>query len=70
MYRMFENSIFNGDISSWDVSKVTNMSFMFSYSLFNRDISSWDVSHVTKLWFMFDNCPIKEEYKPKKRKVT
>jgi hypothetical protein len=26
---MFANSIFNGDISSWDVSNVINMQYMF-----------------------------------------
>ena len=41
MSQMFyEASAFNGDISIWDVSNVTNMRFMFrqAYS-FNGDIS-------------------------------
>ena len=29
MSSMFERSKFNGDISSWNVENVTNMSFMF-----------------------------------------
>ena len=44
---------FNQDISKWDVSQVTDMSFLFSkfeymgYILgFNQDIGSWDVSKV------------------------
>jgi len=41
MYSMFNNSKFNGDISKWDVSKVTNMDSMFSGSKFNGDISQW-----------------------------
>merc|ERR1711988_1509872 len=47
-------SSFNGDLSSWDVSKVTDMSWMFSgASSFNGDLSSWDVSQVTKMDNMF-----------------
>ena len=38
---MFEDSTFNGNISNWDVSNVTTMSYMFEYSEFNQDISSW-----------------------------
>jgi hypothetical protein len=39
MGSMFEGSYFNGDISQWNVSNVTNMSCMFKDSLFNGDIS-------------------------------
>ena len=54
------------DISKWDVSKVMYMSYMFCYcNSFNQDISNWDVSSVTNMEYMFNNCPIKEEYKPK-----
>ena len=57
---------FNQDISNWDVSNVTDMRFMFSgCESFNQDISSWDVSNVIYKDRIFDNCPIKEEYKPK-----
>ena len=44
--------IFNGDISSWDVSSVTNMD-VSNASSFNGDISSWDVSNVTDMSQMF-----------------
>ena len=45
---------FNQDISSWDVSNVTNMNQMFyAASSFNQDISSWDVSKVTNMNQMF-----------------
>ena len=45
---------FNGDISLWDVSNVTNMSQMFeSCYKFNGDISGWDVSNVTHMPGMF-----------------
>jgi len=91
---MFYESEFNGDISKWNVSNVTNMERMFEYSKFNGDISKWDVSNVEKMkdmfhksefcqdisnWnvkkvssydlcWMFSDCPIKDEYKPTKRK--
>ena len=57
MSDLFMNLDFNGDISKWDVSKVTNMSYMFnSCKNFNVDISFWDVSNVTDMTFMFMLC--------------
>merc|ERR1719378_494642 len=52
---MFYSALsFNGDVSSWDVSQVTNMESMFSSaSSFNGDVSSWDVSQVTNMKSMF-----------------
>lgn len=44
---------FNGNISQWDVSNVTNMSNMFSQSSFTGDISQWDVSNVKRMKGMF-----------------
>ena len=45
---------FDGDLSGWDVSKVTDMSFMFDgASSFNGNISSWNVSAVTNMNRMF-----------------
>ena len=38
---MFLASNFNGNISNWDVSNVTNMNYMFDDSKFNGDISKW-----------------------------
>ena len=47
-------SSFNGDISKWDVSGVTNMEEMFdSASSFNGDISRWDVFSVINMHGMF-----------------
>merc|ERR1719454_1235319 len=45
---------FNGDLSKWDVSKVTNMHSMFADATsFNGDLSKWDVSKVTDMNGMF-----------------
>ena len=49
MYSMFDNSEFNGDISSWNVENVTDMRYMFNDSKFNGDISNWDVGNVTNM---------------------
>ncbi len=46
---------FNQDISSWDVSNVTNMSQMFKFAYsFNQNINSWDVSNVKDMSGMFN----------------
>ena len=52
---LFESATsFNQNISSWDVSNVTNMERMFfEASNFNQNISSWDVSNVTDMAGMF-----------------
>ena len=55
------NSTFNQDISSWDVSNVTNMGYMFSSSSFNQDIGSWDVSSVTNMEAMFYNATFNQD---------
>ena len=36
---------FNGDISKWDVSNVTDMQSMFEKSQFKGDISKWNLSN-------------------------
>ncbi len=44
---------FNGNISEWDVSNVTNMEGMFYESEFDGDISDWDVSNVENMKCLF-----------------
>jgi len=54
----YRATAFNGTISNWDVSKVTNMSSMFVVaSSFNQDLSNWDVSSVTNMSYMFHSSP-------------
>ncbi len=43
-----------GGLNSWNVSTITDMSYMFyDAASFNQDISSWDVSSVTTMSNMF-----------------
>jgi surface protein len=52
----FKRSKFNGDISQWNVSNVTNMSSMFQRSNFNGDISKWNVFNVEYMNHMFEHA--------------
>ena len=57
MSSLFNGTDFNGDISKWDVSNVTNMRSMFyKCEKFNSDISNWNVSNVTDMTSMFNGC--------------
>ena len=59
MRDLFLCSQFNGDISSWDVSNVTNMSYMFRYAKsFNQTIGNWDVSNVKEMIHMFSHAKL------------
>ncbi len=42
-----------GNISDWDVSQVTDMSYLFKNTTFNDDILNWDMSSVTNMYQMF-----------------
>ena len=65
MSYLFANINFNGDISRWDVSNVTDIHSMFSGCReFNQDISGWNVSKVNNTTDIFNACTIKDEYKP------
>ena len=67
MSHMFCSSLFNNDISKWNLSSIDNMCGMFWKSKFNQDISNWKINPECYLtYWMFDDCPIKDEYKPKK----
>ena len=56
MSKLFaDHKKFNGNISNWNTSKVTNMSNIFANSQFTKDISQWDVSKVTNMKQMFKN---------------
>ncbi|CAL6421778.1 unnamed protein product [Bathycoccus prasinos] len=49
-----DRRFFNGDISDWDTSQVTNMYQMFRGCIsFNGDIGNWDTSQVTNMRLMF-----------------
>jgi surface protein len=48
-------SNFNQNSSSWNVSSVTNMTYMLARSNFDQDIGSWDVSSVTDMSSVFFN---------------
>ena len=57
MSSLFEDSEFNGDISKWNVSNVTNMRYMFyGCESFNQPLNTWNVSKVVKMSSMFCNC--------------
>ena len=54
-----ETKSFNGGISKWDVSSVTNMNGMFcGETSFNGDLSNWDVSRVDNMdyWYMLHDA--------------
>ena len=58
MKKLFWETEFNGDISQWNVSNVTDMTSMFcsqkdSFYAFNGDLNNWDVSNVTTMEMMF-----------------
>jgi hypothetical protein len=52
---MFRDSIWNDDISNWDVSNVTTMEQLFDHSKFTGkySINNWDVSNVKTMKYMF-----------------
>lgn len=49
---------FNADVSSWNVSLVTNTSQTFFGAIsFNGDVSAWDVHNVKDLTKMVSSIP-------------
>ena len=59
---MFSYSVFNKDISNWDVSNVKDIYMMFFNSKFNEDISDWDVSNVLDMTDTFRCSPLEKIY--------
>lgn len=53
------------DVSNWDTSKVTNISWCFTYcsSLTTIDVSNWDISKVTSVLELFSACEKLSEIK-------
>ena len=48
---------FNGCISAWDVSSVTDMSWMFENAYaFNQALVAWDISGVVDIRYMFSGA--------------
>ena len=48
---------FNGDVSEWDVSRMTNMEGVFAHAeSFDSDISTWDVSSVANMDDIFSGA--------------
>lgn len=59
MNSMFDScKNFNGELSGWDVSNVTNMAYMFlDCDIFEgNSLGKWDVSNVKNMLGMFDGC--------------
>jgi len=63
LFTLYETGLdkFNGDISKWNVSNVTNMSYMFYKSLFNQNISEWNVENVISMEKMFANSQFNQD---------
>lgn len=56
--RMFHSTTnFNGDLSNWNVSRVTAMQEVFRDAIiFNQNIDNWNVGNVTNMSNMFNNA--------------
>ena len=59
-FHLYINNSYSKFISSWDTSKVTDLSYCFQgcESLQSLDLSSWDTSKVTDLSWCFQRCGV------------
>jgi len=48
-----ENTVFDQQLDSWNVSHVTEFGHTFYGTNFNQSLSSWDTSQATNLQYMF-----------------
>lgn len=55
LYALFQRAtVFNQDISNWNVSNVNNMGYMFDgATAFNQDLSAWDITNVSDIYYAF-----------------
>ena len=60
MKNMFNNAhAFNQPLNNWNVSSVTDMSYMFYFAVvFDQPLNNWNVSNVTTMEFMFGKTEI------------
>jgi hypothetical protein len=65
MEGMFLKSLFNGDISEWNVSNVKYIDSMFKDSNFKQNISNWKINPKCNANWVFYNCDISSKHKPK-----
>ena len=54
---LFKDTIFNQDISGWNVSNVTNMDSLFENNkVFNQSLNNWNTSNVTSMNSVFQGA--------------
>ncbi len=59
MFNGCSSLVGNSSFNSWNVSNVTNMSYMFyGCANFNQPLSSWNVGNVTNMYAMFRGCSV------------
>ena len=60
----YSNTVFNKDISNWNVNKIINAEKMFARSNYSKEsIYNWNVSVASNLKDMFKDCMLKPKFK-------
>ena len=55
----YDARAFNQSLNNWDISKVTDMSYMFrGTKTFNQPLNNWDISKVTTMQLMFGEARV------------